>query len=205
MVQRLENLPATGGQHRGNANEEGKFRGRWPAQTEQQTKHNRRAGTRCAGTSAGDELAHCHRHRHRPSDFGAKFFAAQKKLHGEKRQATDEQRDGHRRGIFRQFKALFIQHEADCAGDAEGDEDFQQVVERFLLPELKDEFINALRKQRQHGDDRAALDDDIVEVGFFDVQDPLGDEQMAGGGNRNEFSNALDDAEDEVDEPVVHK
>ena len=126
------------------------------------------------------------RREHDPEDKG-----------NEKRQSAEEQRprDGH--GAFRKLEALFINHQAHRAGDAEGDQDFQHVGEGFRFAPFKDELVNPLRKQRQHGDDRAALDDDVVEVGFVDVQNVFRNEQMAGGGNRDEFGEAFDDAENE--------
>src|ERR1039457_5671930 len=90
------------------------------------------------------------------------------------------------------------------AGDGEGDENFQQVVLRFLLAEFKDEFVEPLREQRQHGDDRAALDDDIEEVALVDAQKMFRQQQVAGGGNTDEFGDSLDQTEDGGNNPVRH-
>jgi hypothetical protein len=61
-----------------------------------------------------------------------------------------------------------------------------------------------LRKQRQHGDDRTALDDDVKEVAFLDVQKFFGDEQMAGRRNGYEFGDPFYYSENNNDNPVRH-
>ena len=60
-----------------------------------------------------------------------------------------------------------------------------------------------MRKQRQHGDDRTALDDDVEEIALA-RQPVLGDEQMAGGGDGNEFGDSLNDSQNDSRNPVRH-
>ena len=147
MVQGLENFPgrpprASSGMptRKENSVAAGRFR---PSNSAQQ---NRRAGTGRAGKNRRDQLADGHGDDDGPGDFVAQFFPAQPPFDGEKGDAADEQGPGDGRRIFRQFETLFVEDEAHGAGDDEGDEDFQQVILRFLLAPFKDEFVKALRE-----------------------------------------------------------
>ena len=97
----------------------------------------------------------------------------------------------------------FLSRQTHGTGDDEGGEDFQQIILRFLLAPFEDEFIEPVRKERQDGDDRPALDDDVEEIALA-RQPMLGDEQMAGGRNGNEFGDPLDDPQNDGDNPVRH-
>ena len=110
---------------------------------------------------------------------------------------------GNGRELFRQFESFFSRINPTDAGDEEGDEDFQRVALRFPVAPLENEFVKPLRKQRQHGDDRAALDDDVEKVALA-RQPVLGDQQMAGGGNGDEFGDSLDDSQNDNGDPVRH-
>jgi len=111
------------------------------------------------------------------------FFAAQKKFHDEKNNAAEQQRPRDRCELFRQFYFEVVNDESAGGGNPERDENFQQIILRFAFADFKNEFVEALREQRQHGDDGATLDDDVEEVALVRVEKFLGDEQMAGGRN----------------------
>ena len=108
-------------------------------------------------------------------------------------------------GFSGKFEAFFIEHETHGAGDDEGGEDFQQVILRFLLAPFKNEFVKALGKQRQDGDDRAALDDNVEEVALVDFQEVFRQQQMAGGRNGNELGDSFDHSQNDNDNPVRHE
>src|SRR5437588_289101 len=50
-----------------------------------------------------------------------------------------------------------------------------------------------------HGQDRAQLDHDVEQLAFrsFETEQPVGEDQMAGRGDRQEFGQSLDDAEED--------
>ena len=127
-----------------------------------------------------DELAEADGDGDGPGDFVAEFAPAQPPFDAEKGNATDEQSPGDWREFFRQFEAFFVNDETAGAGEGEGGENFQQVIPGFLFAPFEDEFMEPVRKKREHGDDRAALDDDVEEVGLA-RQPMLRAEQMAGG------------------------
>ena len=65
--------------------------------------------------------------------------------------------------------------------------------------------MEALVKERDHRQHGAGLDDDVEEVALVDVQPALGNQQVAGGGNRQELGDPFDDPEQNDGNPVWHR
>jgi hypothetical protein len=69
---------------------------------------------------------------------------------------------------------------------------------------LENELVKAFVEEGNDGDDGAALDDDVIQIAFVDSHPMFGEQQVAGRGNGNEFSDSLDDSENDGDNPIRH-
>ena len=82
---------------------------------------------------------------------------------------------------------------------------FRRVVLRRLLAPAEEELVEALVKQGNDRQHRAGLDDDVEQVALVDVQPALGNEQVAGGRNRQELGDAFHNPEQNNSNPVWHR
>ena len=171
MAEGFEIFPAAGGEHGGDANEEGKFGGGGPAQTQQQGQHDGGAGTRSAGENGGNKLAEADGQGDGPRDLGAVVFAAQHEFNDDEGDAADEEGPADGTELFGKFDALLVNDEPADAGEGEGEKQFGEVSLRGGFAPTVEELAEALGKKGQHSDDGAAVDDDIKEVGL--VRQPV--------------------------------
>jgi hypothetical protein len=68
---------------------------------------------------------------------------------------------------------------------------------------LRGQLPQALAVDQHHGQDRAGLDRDVEQIAAV-AEPAFGDQQVAGAGDRQEFGDALDDAEQQGGEQVGH-
>jgi len=73
----------------------------------------------------------------------------------------------------------------------------------FALAQTQRELPQPLPVDQDHRKDRAGLDRDIEQVTAM-AEPALGDQQMAGAGNRQEFGDAFNDAEQQGRGEVGH-
>src|SRR5208283_948042 len=105
--------------------------------------------------------------------------------------------------IFGQFKVLFIHLIATRGGDGKGDEELEHVILGRGLAPTKEKLVQSVAKERKHGQDRAALDDDVEQIRLA-RQPLLGNEQMASGGNREKLGYSFNDSEQDDGKPIRH-
>ena len=142
---------------------------------------------------------------HRPGHLVIERLAAQPGFDEDKADAADQQGPGNRRELLGQFEALLLQDEPGAARQRAGEHDLQGVVLRRLLAPAEQELVEALVKQRDDRQHRPGLDDDVEEVALVDVQPALGNEQVAGGRNRQELGDAFHNPEQNNSNPVWHR
>jgi hypothetical protein len=65
--------------------------------------------------------------------------------------------------------------------------------------------VEALVEQRNHRQHRPGLNHDVEEVALVDVQPMLGNEQVAGGRNRQELGDAFHNPEQNNSNPIWHR
>ena len=163
------------------------------------------AGARSAGKNGGNQLAEANGDGNGPGDLVVEFFAAQPGFDDHEQNAADEQRHGDRFEFLGQFQILFVEDEAADAGDDEREDDFQEIIAGGGFAPAKDELMEAFAEQRNDGEDRAGLDDDIEQIGLIAADEMLGDEQVAGGGNGEKFRDPFNDCENDDLNPVRHR
>ena len=96
--------------------------------------------------------------------------------------------------------------EAAHRGDDEGQDELEDEAPRRRLTAPRDQLAQARGKGQRHRRRGARLDHHVEEVGLARQQPHvLHEEQMAGRGDREEFRDALDDAQGDHGGPVGHR
>ena len=136
---------------------------------------------------------------------GDAFAAFLHRLEHQDDNATDEggPRDGW--NGLRQLDVELLDHQATGRSDEKGHGKLREVVFRRRITQRGRELLHALRENGQHREHRAALDHHIKEIALRrQPAEVLRDEQVAGRGDRQEFGDTFNDAEEDDREPVWH-
>ena len=112
VMECLENFITTGGEHGGDADQEGVFRRQWAAKAERERKYDGCSRSRGAWESGGDELSDADGDRHGPGHAGQVVVssapaAGEPAFDDEEEDAARQERDGDWEKFFRQFEAFF--------------------------------------------------------------------------------------------------
>ena len=135
-----------------------------------------------------------HQHHHLPGDEGVVVTAPFGKMLGQHHpDAADDERPGDRRDGLGQLPAQHPHRQADQRRHEEGGDHLEGIVAVGRVAKAGDDRPDPLAKHQRDGQDRPGLHDDVEEVGTT-WQPVLGDEQVTGAGNGQEFCEALDDA-----------
>ena len=103
------------------------------------------------------------------------------------------------------LKPFFSRMKPRAARHHEGEHQLRRVVLGRLLAPAKDELVEALVEERDHRQHRARLNHDVEEVALVHVQPMFGDEQVAGGGNRQELGDSFHNSKQNYNNPVWHR
>ena len=76
-----------------------------------------------------------------------------------------------------------------------GEHQFCGVVLRRPIAPAEEELVESLVEERNHRQHRASLDHDVEKVALVDVQPLFGNQQVAGGGNGQEFGDPFNNSE----------
>ena len=113
--------------------------------------------------------------------------------------AAQDQADGDGGAVEQVVGDVVVQRQADEGGGQEGqDHAHPEALHRAVAGDALGLLPQGLEVEPEHRQHAAQLDDDFEGVAALELQQFLGDDQVAGAGNRQEFGDALDDAEDDA-------
>ena len=155
------------------------------------------------GKDRGDHLRKADQNRDAPGDLAALGLTRRERFGADHPDAAEDQRPGDRCQRFGQLESEPRRDEAEHGGDRERDAKLQRVVAVARIAKAGRELPETLPVDQHDGEDRAGLDHDVEHIRA--VAEPvLGDQQMAGARDRQEFGDAFDHAEQDQIEQLAH-
>ena len=164
---------------------------------------NRGAGTGCAWEHRREKLSNPDRERDFPGDFIPERTVLEVGLDDKEEHASDDESEGDGEDRLGQFKAVIFQDDPAASGQGEGGGEFKQVGSGSGVLPLKGQLAATIGEQRDDRQDGAGLDDNIEEVALR-LEESACDEQVAGGGDGEEFGDSLNDSQKYDRDPVWH-
>ncbi|SOO28531.1 conserved hypothetical protein [Xanthomonas phaseoli pv. phaseoli] len=201
----LQQRVTAGRKHGRNAHHEHEIRRcRALAQAQQHGDEDRRGRARRTGKDTGHDLRQAHCNGHLPGHHIALGQLAGEVFGHQHPYPADQQCPGDGLERFGQLPAGLAHDQPDHRGDQEGHADLEHVVAVGALAQAGGQAPQALPQRQADGQDRASLDDDIEEVRT--ASEPLfGDQQVAGAGDRQEFGEAFENAQQQGGNQIGHR
>lgn len=198
----FEDVVEGGGHHHGYGEEEGEFGGGFALYAPPHAAHDGAAGTGGAGDE-GEDLGEADDEgvlwAHVVHAFDARLAARGAFFYPHDGEAAQDEGEGDADGVEEGGFNLFAEQETGNGGGDEGDGEVEgEAVGGGIAADVGDDVGEAAAVFKQHGEDGAQLDGDFKDF-FFAVEVQKGgeDDEVPRAGNRQEFGEAFDDAEDE--------